>query len=333
MNFQLPFTPEQASTMAAEVDLLTIFLVGMTAVFTTLIGLMTIAFAVKYRQRVPSNAVGSNFENSAILEVTWTIIPLLIVLFTFGWGLKVFFRLSRPPADAVQYYVSGKQWMWKIQHPTGQREINELHVPVGQPTVLHMTSEDVIHSFFVPAFRVKQDVVPGRVSKLWFTPTKPGRYHLFCTEFCGIEHSKMIGTVVVQEPLDYQAWLAGAPAAKATAGTGAALFAQHACNTCHLDQEGGRGPMLAGIYGMEIELADGGKVIVDDAYLRESILHPTAKIVRGYEPLMPAFQGQVTEEALVELVRYVKSLSDTRTASHASRPATSKTGEPQGIAR
>ena len=333
MNFQLPFTPEQASSMALEVDQLTIYLVAMTAIFTTLIGVMVIAFAVKYRQRVPSDAVGSNFENSALLEVTWTIIPLLIVLVTFGWGLKVFFRLSRPPANAVQYYVSGKQWMWKIQHPTGQREINELHVPVGQPTELVMTSEDVIHSFFVPAFRVKQDVVPGRTSKLWFTPTKPGRYHLFCTEFCGVEHSKMIGTVVVQEPNEYQAWLAGAPAAKSTAGAGAALFAQHACNTCHLDQEGGRGPLLAGIYGMEIELADGSKVIVDEAYLRESILHPTAKVVRGYEPLMPSFQGQVTEEALVQLVRYVKSLSDTKTASHASRPATSTTRDSQGAAQ
>ena len=333
MNFHLPFTPEQASSMAVEVDQLTIYLVAMTAIFTTLIGLMVIAFAVKYRQRVPSTAVGSNFENSAILEVTWTIIPLLIVLVTFGWGLKVFFRLSRPPANAVEYYVSGKQWMWKIQHPTGQREINELHVPVGQPTQLNMTSEDVIHSFFVPAFRVKQDVVPGRVSKLWFTPTKPGRYHLFCAEYCGVEHSKMIGTVVVQEPSDYQVWLTGVPAAKSSTGAGAALFAQHACNTCHLEGPGGRGPQLAGIFGTEVELADGSKVTVDEAYIRESILHPTARVVRGYEPLMPTFQGQVSEEALVEIVRYVKSLTNAKSASNASPPATSTTGASQGIAR
>jgi cytochrome c oxidase subunit 2 len=332
MNFKIPFTPEQASTMAGEVDNLTLFLVGMTTVFTVLIGVMVIAFAVKYRQRVPSDSVGSNFENSAILEITWTLVPLLIVLFTFGWGLKVFFNLSRPPADAVQYYVSGKQWMWKLQHPTGQREINELHVPVGQPTQLNMTSEDVIHSFFVPAFRVKADVVPGRTTKLWFTPSKPGRYHLFCTEFCGAEHSRMIGWIVVQPAGEYQAWLAGAPAAKATAGGGEALFAQHACNTCHQNQPGGRGPVLAGIFGTEQALADGTSVLVDEAYIRESILQPSAKIVRGYEPLMPSFQGQVSDEALQELVRYVKSLSDTTTASNAP-PTAEAGGASQGIVR
>jgi cytochrome c oxidase subunit 2 len=313
--------PEQASSFAAEVDLLTLYLVGMGVFFTLLISAMTIGFAVKYRQRSPG-AVGSGFDNSTLLEVTWTIIPLLIVLFTFGWGLKVFFHLSRPPAHAVTYQVTGKQWMWKLQHPSGQREINELHVPLGQTTQLEMTSEDVIHSFFVPAFRVKTDVVPGRISKLWFTPTKTGRYHLFCTEFCGAEHSKMIGTVVVQEPDEYQAWLAGAPAAKSTAGSGEALFAQHACDTCHHEQGGARGPKLHGIYGTEVALEGGGTAVVDDAYIRESILHPTAKVVQGFEPLMPSFQGQVSDEALRELVAYVKSLSDTKIAA-GSRPGAS----------
>lgn len=326
MNFKIPFVPEQASTMAGEVDNLTFFLVGMSTFFTVLIALMVIVFAVKYRRRNPDQ-VGSSFENSAFLEITWTVIPLLIVLFTFGWGLKVFFGLSRPPADAVSYYVTGKQWMWKLQHPTGQREINELHVPVGQPTRLVMTSEDVIHSFFVPAFRVKADVVPGRTTSLWFTPTKPGRYHLFCTEFCGTEHSRMIGSIVVQEPGDYQAWLAGAPAAKATAGGGEALFAQYACDTCHKAEPGGRGPVLHGILGTEVALSDGTKVLVDDAYIRESILNPTAKLVQGYEPLMPSFQGQISDEALAQLVTYVKSLSNTTTAS------THTSGDSQGIVR
>lgn len=317
MNFQIPFVPEQASTFAGEVDSLTFFLVGMTTFFTTLISIMVVYFAVKYRRRTP-DGVGSNFENSAFLEITWTLIPLLVVLFTFGWGLKVFFRLSRPPADAVEIQVTGKQWMWKLQHPTGQRELNELHVPVGQPTRLLMNSEDVIHSFFVPAFRVKADVVPGRTTSLWFTPTKPGRYHLFCTEFCGTEHSRMIGSVVVQEPADFQAWLADAPAAKASAGSGETLFAQHACDSCHRREPGGRGPVLHGILGTQVALADGSSVLVDEAYIRESILNPTAKIVQGYEPLMPAFQGQVSDEALRELVGYVKSLSNTTSASAGS---------------
>ncbi|MDQ1346674.1 MAG: cytochrome c oxidase subunit 2, partial [Acidobacteriota bacterium] len=227
MNFKLPFVPEQASAAASEVDNLTLYLVGMSTFFTVLIAAMIIFFAIKYRRR-SDNQVGSNFENSAFLEITWTLIPLLIALFTFGWGLKVFFRLYRPPTNAVEYQVTGKQWMWKIQHPTGQREINELHVPIGQPTRLVMTSEDVIHSFFVPAFRVKADVVPGRQSSIWFTPTKAGRYHLFCTEFCGTEHSGMIGWVTVQSQEEYQAWLAAAPAPKAPSADGERLFAQYA---------------------------------------------------------------------------------------------------------
>ncbi|MGE0639602.1 MAG: cytochrome c oxidase subunit II [Thermoanaerobaculia bacterium] len=324
MNFKIPFVPEQASELAGEVDRLTFFLVGMSTFFTVLIAAMVIVFAIKYRRRSPDE-VGSAFENSAFLEITWTVIPLLIVLFTFGWGLKVFFRLYKPPADAVEYYVTGKQWMWKLQHPTGQREINELHVPVGQSTRLIMTSEDVIHSFFVPAFRVKADVVPGRTSSLWFKPTKTGRYHLFCTEFCGAEHSKMIGTVVVQEPGEYEAWLSGVPAAKSSGGAGAQLFAQYACDTCHKAEPGGRGPILHGIVGTEVTLASGEKVLVDDAYIRESILMPTAKIVQGYEPLMPSFQGQLSDETLNQLVTYVKSLSPTQSAANDAAA--------QGIAR
>lgn len=334
MNFKIPFVPEQASEFAGEVDRLTFFLVGMTTVFTVLICLMIIVYAVKYRRKNPDD-VGSSFENSAFLEITWSVIPLLIVLFTFGWGLKVFFRLSRPPANAVDYYVTGKQWMWKIQHPTGQREINSLHVPVGQPTRLVMNSEDVIHSFFVPAFRVKADVVPGRTASLWFTATKPGRYHLFCTEFCGVEHSKMIGTVVVQEPAEYQAWLADAPAAKSPAGAGEQLFAQYACDTCHKAEPDGRGPTLHGILGTQVALADGGTALVDEAYLRESILMPTAKVVRGYEPLMPAFQGQLSDEALGQLVSYIKGLSNTQAVAAATPSAAtpSSIATSQGIAR
>jgi cytochrome c oxidase subunit II len=321
MNFQFPFMPEQASAAASEVDILTLYLVGMSTFFTVLIAGMIVYFAVKYRRRSP-DSVGSNFENSALLEVTWTVIPLLIALFTFGWGLKVFYRMYRPPSNAVEYLVSGKQWMWKIQHPTGQREINELHVPLGQPTRLVMTSEDVIHSFFVPAFRVKADVVPGRVSSLWFTPTKAGRYHLFCTEFCGIEHSTMIGWVTVQSPEEYREWLASVPAPKATSADGAELFAQYACNTCHKATPDARGPALAGRYGSEAALADGSRATIDDAYLRESILMPSARIVQGFEPIMPSYQGQLSDEALQQLILYIKNLPAAAPATAGTTPDT-----------
>ncbi len=324
MNFKLPFLPEQASAAASEVDNLTFFLVGMSTFFTVLIALMIVFFAIKYRRK-SADGVGSNFENSPLLEITWTVIPLLVALFTFAWGLKVFFRLYRPPANAVEYQVTGKQWMWKIQHPTGQREINELHVPIGQPTRLVMTSEDVIHSFFVPAFRVKADVVPGRFTSLWFLPTKAGRYHLFCTEFCGTQHSGMTGWVIVQSPEEYQAWLATAPGPKAPSADGARLFAQYACNTCHKTEPGGRGPALHGLYGTEVTLADGGTVKVDDAYLRESILMPGARIVQGYEPIMPAFQGQISEEAMQQLLDYIKNLPNAGAATAGTTPASEGT--------
>lgn len=326
MNFQLPFVPEQASAAASDVDNLTFFLVGMSTFFTVLIAAMVIIFAIKYR-RTTDNQVGSNFENSAFLEITWTLIPLLIALFTFGWGLKVFFRLAKPPANAVEYQVTGKQWMWKVQHPTGQREINELHVPLGQPTRLVMTSEDVIHSFFVPAFRAKADVLPGRQSSIWFTPTKAGRYHIFCAEFCGTEHSGMTGWVTVQTQEDYQAWLATVPAPKAPSADGGRLFAEYACNTCHKPGAGGRGPVLHGIYGTQVALADGGTATVDDAYLRESILMPSARMVQGYEPIMPSFQGQLSEEALQQLISYIKSLSAADAATAGTTP------DAQGISR
>lgn len=324
MNLKLPFTPEQASAGASEVDNLTLFLVGMGTFFTVLIAIMVIYFAIRYR-RTSTNQVGSNFENSAFLEITWTVIPLLIALFSFGWGLKVFFRLYRPPANAIEYQITGKQWMWKMQQPTGQRELNELHLPLGRPARLVMTSEDVIHSFFVPAFRVKADVLPGRQSSVWFTPTKEGRYRIFCTEFCGTEHSGMIGWVVVQPEEDYQAWLATAPAPKATSADGARLFAQYACNTCHKAEAGGRGPSLHGLYGSQVILADGATTTADDAYLRESILMPSARTVQGYEPIMPAFQGQLTDEALQQLISYIKSLSAADNAAAGTTPASQGT--------
>lgn len=308
MPFKIPFVPEQASDLAGDVDALTFFLVGMATFFTVLVALMVIVFAVRYRRRSPDE-VGSSFDNSMLLEVTWTVIPLILVLFTFYWGAKVYFKIYRPPAGAAEYYVTGKQWMWKMQHPTGQREINELHVPVGGPIKLLLTSEDVIHSFFVPAFRVKTDVIPGRYTTLWFTPTKPGRYHLFCAEYCGTEHSRMIGWVTVMEPEEYQAWLSGGPPPASPIEAGTQLFTQLGCMTCHKDAPGALGPSLTGVYGHEILLASGETVIADETYLRESILNPTAKVVAGFQPVMPPFQGQVSEEGVLQLIAYIKSLT------------------------
>lgn len=308
MNFKIPFVPEQASTIARDVDHLTFFLVAMSTFFTVLVAVMVVVFALRYRRR-SADQVGSSFDNSSLLEITWTVIPLLIVLFTFVWGAKVFFRLYRPPADAVQYYVTGKQWMWKTQHPTGQREINELHVPLGQPTKLLMTSEDVIHSFFIPAFRTKADVLPGRYTTIWFTPTKTGRFHLFCTEYCGAEHSRMIGWIHVLEPDEYQRWLASVPVQTSPAIEGAQLFAQLACDSCHRDGSDARGPALHGLFGREVQLADGRRVRADESYLRESILSPGAKVVAGYQPVMPSFRGQVSEENVLALIDYMKSLT------------------------
>jgi cytochrome c oxidase subunit 2 len=207
--------------------------------------------------------------------------------------------------------VVGKQWMWKLQHMEGRREINELHVPVGRPVKLVMTSEDVIHSFFVPAFRIKQDTVPGRYTTAWFEATTPGTYHLFCAEYCGTLHSGMIGRVVVMEPAAFQEWLSGADAqARPVAEAGAALFERQGCVSCHVKGNEGRGPWLAGVAGGPVTLEGGRTLVADDAYLRESIMNPRAHVVRGYEPIMPAYQGLLTEEQVMELIAYIKSLAE-----------------------
>jgi cytochrome c oxidase subunit 2 len=313
---QLPLFPEAASTLAWDVDLLFIVWSVISAFFTLLIASLIVYFMARYRRRHPEQ-VGATERAAMWLEIGWSVIPLMIMLAMFVWGTQVFFRIYRAPQDAVRYSAVGKQWMWKFQHPTGQREINTLHVPVGLPIRVDLQSEDVIHSFFVPAFRVKQDAVPGRVTSVWFEATKPGVYHLFCAEYCGGEHSKMIGSVIVQEPAEYENWLAGAATGQTMAASGAALFESLACDTCHRAGAAGRiarGPNLEGLYGNQVRLADGRTIVADDEYIRESILNPMAKLVAGWEPLMPTFQGQVTEEQLAQLISYVRSLGGTASA-------------------
>jgi cytochrome c oxidase subunit 2 len=288
-------------------DILYMFIVGVCAFFTVLVAALVVFFTLRYHRR-HANEVGADIHGSLTLELAWTFIPFVLSMVMFGWGAKLFFDLASPPANAMEIFVVGKQWMWKVQHPEGVREINELHVPVGRPVRLTMGSEDVIHDFFIPAFRVKMDVVPGKLTTMWFEATKVGTYHIFCAEYCGTKHSGMIGQVTVMSPSDYEAWLAGGKSTGTAAQNGERLFTDLACITCHKTDSSGRGPSLTGVFGSKVTLTDGRTVIADENYLRESIMNSQAKIVQGYQGIMPTFQGQVTEENLMRLIAYIKTL-------------------------
>lgn len=313
MFSNLPLFPRQASTIAPQVDALYAYLIAVSAFFSVLIAVLIVWFAVKYRRRDPHD-VGHPITGSIALELTWTLIPLGIAMTMFAWGTSVYFTISRPPRDTLDIYVVGKQWMWKVQHPDGQREINQLHIPVGTPVRLTMGSEDVIHSFFVPAFRVKMDVVPGRLSTLWFQATRAGEYHLFCAEYCGTKHSGMIGSVIAMEPAAFQVWLSGGRPDDTLAAAGQKLFLSLGCTTCHSGGPQAPGPLLQGLYGATVTLQNGSTVVADENYIRESILHPKAKMVAGFQPVMPPFQGLINEEGLLQILAYIKSLNGPRPA-------------------
>ena len=313
----LPLWPENASTNAGNVDALYIFLLLVSGIMTVLIFSVLTAFAVRFRKRRGQRAV--QIEGSHHLEITWSILPFCVMLVFFVWGAVIFFQERTPPQDATEVYTVAKQWMWKFEHKGGQREINELHVPVGRDVKMIMTSQDVIHSFFVPAFRLKQDVVPGRYTTLWFRATKAGTYHLFCSQYCGTQHSGMVGWVTVMEARDYEAWMSGGAGNQPLAVTGEKLFTEMGCVTCHRSDTQGRGPNLVGVFGKAVLLEDGRTVIADENYIRESILEPAAKIVKGFKPVMPTFQGQLSDEQLNALVEYVKSLG----GPQSGRPANS----------
>ena len=321
--------PESASTFSWKVDALYFYLSGVTLFFTLLISTVLIFFVIRYRRRTPYE-IPRPVAGSHKLETIWTVIPFVIAMTMFAWGARVYFDQYKPPDNAIEVYVVGKQWMWKIQHATGQREINELHVPVGRKIKLIMTTEDVIHDFFVPAFRTKADVVPGRYQTLWFEATKPGRYHLFCAEYCGMNHSGMTGSVIVMEPREFDDWLSGNTGNVTPAAAGQQLYQSLGCASCHgANGEGGRGPSLAGIFGNTQQLESGGSVRVDEAYLRESITNPQAKLVAGFGPIMPTFQGQVSEDQLVQLIAYIKSLQASgQTPTTAASPAPAGTARP-----
>ena len=308
-----PLFPEQASSVAPLVDGVYLTLVAVTGAVSLLIWIVVFYFAIKYRRR-PDNELAQEQEPPTSLELTWTVVPTIIFLMIFVAGSWLFFRMNRVPTNSLEVYATGRQWMWKFQHPTGQREINTLHVPVGRAIKITMSSEDVIHSLWFPAFRVKADVLPNRYRTMWFEATKTGRFHIFCAEYCGTSHSGMIGYVEVMEPTEYQRWLAGGSEGS-LASQGEKLFQKYACNTCHMDDATGRGPVLSGVYGKTRQLAEGRMVTVDDNYIRESILNPQAKIAAGFQPIMPTFQGQVSEDDLIRLLSYVKSLPGPETES------------------
>ncbi len=308
-NSWVPLFPEQASTFAWQVDILYFYMLAVSTVVGIGIVVAIIFFFVKYREK-EKYATGAEIHGSIGLETTWSIIPFIFSMTVFVGGAYVFYNQTRPPADTTEIYVVGKQWMWKFQHGSGQREINELHVPVGRNIKLTMTTEDVLHDVYIPAFRTKMDVIPGRYTTLWFNATKPGKYHLYCAEYCGLNHSGMGGWVYVMEQRDFDNWLSGNVSGQTPVQAGQDLFQNKlGCATCHQGGQNQRGAQLEGVYGTDVKLTNGQTVKADDEYIRNSILNPGGQIVEGYQPIMPTFKGQVTEEQLVSLVAYIKSLS------------------------
>lgn len=309
MNTEFHIMPEQASSFAYEVDLLYAFLVLVSGIMTVLIAGLIIFFAIRYRRGSPANR-DPGHGGFLMMEIGWIVGPFILTMIMFFWGAKIFFDQTRAPPDAMELTAVGKQWMWKFQHPEGHSEINDLHVPLNQAIKINMISEDVIHSLYIPAFRIKQDVLPGRYSSVWFKPTMTGRFHLFCAEYCGAKHSEMGGWVYVMEASDYQEWLSGNKPEQSMAQSGRRLFDELRCGSCHLPAgQQGRGPSLANLYGSEVPLQNGQKVLADDNYLRESIIRPAAKIVAGYPNIMPSFEGQVNEEGLLQLLAEIKSMA------------------------
>lgn len=289
--------------MAGQVDALFWFMFSVSALICLGVFGAMLVFVVRYQRR-PGNEVAQRLGPTTRLELSWTLIPLGLALVPFVWGAKLYLDMARPPDDALEIYIVAKQWMWKAQHPEGQSEIDELHIPVGRPVKLTMISQDVIHSFYVPEFRIKADLLPDRYTTTWFEATRPGEYHLFCAEYCGTGHSRMTGRVIALGPAEYAAWLQGGPTLS-PADQGRRLFQQLGCAACH---ETGLAPNLQGLFGQPVTLTTGQTVTADETYIRESILDPGAKIVAGYQPIMPSFAGRVNDEQLLQLIAYIKSI-------------------------
>jgi cytochrome c oxidase subunit 2 len=285
---------------------------GFTVLLLTLvvpIFAVLVWFVIKYRQGSTADR-SHRVSGSMRIEAAWSIIPFVLALVFFVWAANLYYRLYHAPEGAIPISIVAKQWMWKAQHPGGQREINELHVPAGEPVKLTMISQDVIHSLFLPALRIKQDVLPDRYTSLWFNAERPGQYLLECAEFCGTQHSLMGGRLIVMTPADYQRWLGESRTDVTLAATGERLFRSYGCSGCHGANSAVRAPSLAGLFGRPVPLAGGTTTIADARYIRDSILQPRRDVVAGYEPIMPSFAGRIPEEDLLALVAYIQSLTD-----------------------
>jgi cytochrome c oxidase subunit 2 len=304
---ELPFFPTEASTVAGQVDLLLVALLALGVFFTIIIMALIVYFGIKYRRGKQADRSNPPLGNTK-MELGWVFGLLVLSAGAFVWATVIYFHMSTPPQDTMDIFVVGKQWMWKFQHQEGQREINVLHVPLGRPVRLIMTSEDVIHSFYVPAFRLKRDVLPGRYTYLWFQATKTGEFHLFCAEYCGTDHAKMTGTVIVMEPRQFQDWLGGTQTVVSLSQAGEQLFQQFGCTSCHTAGAAVLAPSLDGLFGSTVSLSDGGSVVADENYIRESLFFPQKKIVAGFDPIMPSYEGRLTEEQVLDLIAYIKSL-------------------------
>ena len=312
--WNFPLHPDRASSLALHVDILLYAWLALAGVVTVAVLFLIVWFAVKYRHGSGANRAlppdAALRRRNHRIEAAWIVTPLLLFMVMFGWAAILYYAHAAAPANATEIYVVGKQWMWKLEHVGGQREIDELHVPVGRPVKLIMTSQDVIHSLFMPVFRIKQDVLPGRYTMLWFTATRPGDYHLFCSQYCGTEHAQMIGHVVVMEPAAFERWLESGNASQSMAQEGAARFRQYGCSGCHGPSASVHAPKLEGLFGRRVQLADGTSTIADERYIHDSVMLPRKDVVAGYEPIMPSFQGQIAEDDLLDIVEYIKSLQD-----------------------
>jgi cytochrome c oxidase subunit II len=310
--WSFPLQPPSDSSLATRVDILFYTWLALSGLVTLAVAFLIVYFSVRYRHWARVNrqmATGAALRRySRRIEIAWIAAPLILFMVMFVWAADLYYAHAAPPANATEVYVVGKQWMWKLEHTGGQREIDELHVPAGRPIKLIMTSQDVIHSFFMPVFRIKQDVLPGRYTMLWFTPTRPGDYHVFCTQYCGTDHARMIGHVVVMEPAAYARWLASGNASQSMAQEGAARFRQYGCSGCHGANASVHAPKLEALFGRRVQLADGSTVVADERYLHDSVMLPRKDVVAGFDPIMPSFQGQIAEEDLLDIIEYIKSL-------------------------
>ncbi len=332
----IPFLLEEASENAGRYDALFFGITAITGVFAVIVAVAIIALTLRYRRGQKVDRSNAPLYGLTI-EIIWTAVPLVAVMGMFVWSTTLFFSNKKEPANALQVYVVGKQWMWKIQHPEGRWEMNELHIPLNQPIKLTMTSEDVIHSFFIPAFRLKQDVFPGQYSTMWFKPTKAGTYNLFCAEFCGTNHSGMVGTVTVMPPADYQRWLSTGTYQPSIAAQGEKLFRQFGCSGCHGAAASVRAPLLDGIYGnpvavqiprgdVPLERVPATTLTADDRYIHDSILLPEREIAAGFKPIMPTYKDRLNEEQILQIIAYLKSLGRSNGTSNGGA-STDKTSE------